>query len=671
MKAISSLDYKYRPLFRTFRNLQTCNIMSWTLSPQVLKGPRYSDKAIFPPSVLADVIDRLGDNLPHPLIFRLYSENQPIYIGVLEFSAPENAIILPENVFNQLSLESVTAELATDIPKGTELSLKPLQFYPQVHNWKFFLESRLPKLYTTLTKHEKLLVEDENGVYELFVENLNANTVCITDTEMVLDVVPLDNVMAQQQLEFSKAISYLEEATLLDPGASISVDIEPFNSPQFKTQMFKIDVKECQKLNKSKLYIVLESTSPLYNSDVVIGTDKFVGMECFRWSSMDISDDVDRKIVAIDPDTVTGDSLYVVPFAWESPSTVKLSVLSSLPQKEVQPNTNICSNCGKAIAKEKTQLHQAHCFRHNIKCECGSVFPEQIPADHWHCEQCSAHGNSAVSKSKHDKINHVGPYKCDKCGIGSFSTFVELVTKHKAIDCSEKLHECQFCHMIVPQEESSYQDRYLGLTHHENWCGNKTVECFRCNKVLRSKDMSNHLQMHELDKMEMNQATKLKFTKCSNVNCVNTKDSNNILGMCATCYGPFYVQQHDPTNIKLQSRIERRYMLQLTKGCGFSWCQNQECCSGLSSKLSVKEAIDRVRSHLLPEVANLPINKDKSINTMVWFCVNESVQRRKNMVDSILSEREYDEALVYKAANEERNDGIREWLQTHAVKLQS
>lgn len=649
--------------------------MSWSLSPQVLKGPRCSDKAIFPPSVLADVIDRLGDDLPHPLIFRLYSENQQIYVGVLEFSAPENAIILPEIVFSKLSLEPVTAELVVDIPKGTELSLKPLQFYPQVHNWKFFLESRLPKLYTTLTKHEKLLVEDENGVYELFVENLNANTVCITDTEMVLDVVPLDNVMAQQQLEFSKAISYLEEATLLHLGGSVSVDIEPFNSPQFKTRMFEIDVKEFQKVHKSKLYIVLESTSPPYNSDVVIGTDKFVGMECFRWSSMDIPDDVDRKIVAIDPDTVTGNYLYVVPFAWESPCTVKLSLTSTISQKEVPQNStvsqvprDICSNCGKAIAKEKMPLHQAHCYRHNVRCECGSVFPEKIPPDHWHCEQCSAHGNSAVSKSKHNKMNHMGPYKCDKCGFGSFTTFVELVTTHKAIDCPEKLHECQFCHMIVPQEESTYQDRYLGLTHHENWCGNKTVECFRCNKVLRSKDMSNHLQMHELDKMEMNQATKLMFTKCSNMNCVNIKDSSNILGMCSTCYGPFYVQQHDPTNIKLQSRIERRYMLQLTKGCGFSWCQNQECCSGVSPKLSVKEAIERVRNHLLPKVAKLPINIDKSINTEVWFCVNESVQRRKIMVDAILSEREYDEALVYKAANEERNDGIREWLQIHAVK---
>ncbi|RLV86403.1 hypothetical protein JA9_004627 [Meyerozyma sp. JA9] len=637
--------------------------MSWTLSPQVSNGPRYSDKAIFPPSVLADVIDRLGDHLPHPLIFRLHSENQQIYVGVLEFSAPENTIILPEIVFRKLPQQPVTAELVVDIPKGTELSLKPLQFYSQVHNWKFFLESRLPKLYTTLTKHEKLLVEDENGVYELFVENLSANTVCITDTEMVLDVVPLDNVMAQQQLEFSKAISYLEEAASLNPGAPASVDIEPFNSPQFKTQMLKIDIKQC----KTKLYIVLESTSPPYNSDIVVGTDKFVGMECYRWSSMDISDDVDRKIVAIDPDTVTGENLYVVPFAWESPCTVKLSVTSTL-RNEVPPNSEICSNCGKAIAKETMVLHQAHCFRHNIKCECGSVFPEKIPPHHWHCEQCSAHGNAAVSKSKHDKMNHMGPYKCDKCGFGAFATFSELVTSHKAVECPDKLHECQFCHMIVPQEESTYQDRYLGLTHHENWCGNRTVECFRCSKVLRSKDMSNHLQMHELDKMEMTQATKLMFTKCSNMNCVNAKDSSNILGMCSTCFGPLYVQQHDPTGIKLQSRIERRYMLQLTKGCGFSWCQNQECCSGLSPKLSVKEAIDRVRNDLLPEVANLPINKDKSITTVVWFCVNESVQRRKNMVDAILSEGEYDAAVVYKAANEERNEGIREWLQTHAVK---
>lgn len=639
----------------------------WLLTPQVLAGPQYTDKAVFPPSVLADVVSTFGENLPHPLIFELHQDdpnddNSKTYVGVLEFSAPESTILLPKSVMERFSLPSVTAELVTNIPKGTELSLKPLQFYPQVHNWKFFLESRLPKLYTTLTRHQKLLVEDENGIYELFVEKLNAKTVCITDTEMALDIVPLDNIMAQQQLEFAKSMSYLEEATLINSEESVTVQIQPYNSAQFKTQMFTFKPQP-------KMYIVVESTSAQYNFDVVIGADKFVGMECFRWSSMELDDDGDTKVVAIDSDSVSLDSLYLVPFAWEVPCDVTITLVKGINEVKIPQDSQKCSNCDRYVAISKMTLHEAHCLRHNKKCECGAVFAERIPEAHWHCNQCFAHGNSLVSKMKHEKMNHQAPYTCDGCGKGPFDTFTQLVTTHKATECPKKLHECQFCHLIVPQEQATYEDRYSGFTHHESTCGNKTIECFKCNKVLRSKDMAKHLHMHELDKIEMNQATKISFTRCTNVNCVNTKNDDNILGMCTTCYGQLYVQQHDPDHSRLQARIERRYMLQLTKGCGFDWCLNVECCSGNSSKLSVKDAIQRVRQELLPAIAGLPITKGKTVKTHVWFCVNESVQKRRDLVDGILAEKEYEEALVYKAANEERNEGIREWLHTHAVRL--
>lgn len=654
------LAYKYVMFDRT--KIATCSKMSWTLVPQLLNGPRYSDKAIFPSSILADIVARLEEDLPHPLIFRLHCEDELFYIGVIEFSAEENVIKLPELIFNKIRLETAIAELVTDIPKGTQLSLKPLQFYPQILNWKFFLESRLPKLYTTLTKHEKLLVEDDKGIYELFVENLNANTVCITDTEMALDIVPLDDVMAQQQLEFSKTIKYLDEYTTIEFNKPITVDIEAFNSPNFKTQLFQLKVNP----QRPKFYIVLESTQAS-NADIVVGTDKFVGMDSFSWSTMEVPDDADKKIIEIDATNVKAELLHIAPFAWEFSCSITISVVFDIQEPQAGPDTIACSNCGKHITKGKIQLHEAYCFRHNIKCSCGVVFSEKIASGHWHCDKCNGHGNSTMSRAKHDKLFHLAPYKCDKCGHGSYDNFCDLVRHHKAVDCPEKLHECQFCHMIVPQEESTYQDRYLGLTHHENWCGNKTVECFKCSKVLRSKDMANHLHLHELDKMEMNNATRMTFVKCSNVNCVNVSDGSNAVGMCSTCYGPFYVQQHDPKHVKLQSRIERRYMLQLTKGCGYDWCENEECCSGKAPKMGVKDAIERIRTKLLPTIGNMPISGNEQ-DTKVWFCVNESIQRRKRVVDAIMAEHEYDEALIYRAANEARDDGIREWLVEHAVK---
>ncbi|RLV92933.1 hypothetical protein JA1_002876 [Spathaspora sp. JA1] len=185
--------------------------------------------------------------------------------------------------------------------------------------------------------------------------------------------------------------------------------------------------------------------------------------------------------------------------------------------------------------------------------------------------------------------------------------------------------------------------------------------------------------MHELDKVQFNQLNKITFNKCCNENCINLLSggvSTNELGLCDICYGPLYIAQHDPTNLKLQIRIERKYMIQLSKGCGNSWCNNEYCRNGNRSlqQKPFKELMELLNQELFRNIhyPKLPINKSREIelgsSNKVWFCVNESISNKRVLLDLLRSEGLYENEIIYKAINE-RNDeqSIRSWLQEKAV----
>lgn len=692
--------------------------------------PRYSDRAIFPPSILSSIIDTYSESsLPHPLIFKVWHENYSCYIGVKEFSSNEGDIVLPRIITDKLGTNNgdiITVELIDNVPKGKSLTLKPLQFYPQIHNWKFFLESKLTNFYTTLTKHTVLYIEDGPTVYELFVEAVDesSETIGIIDTDIILDVIPLNEIMANQQLEFNKTFNHVDSSNInelfLNNELHI-VDLKPFTSSDFRPQVYKLDLSNCDKSKPLtiKLTSLNHDYASLFNLDLIVGMDKLVNLENFRWTTMNSDFDLQfkldnniintyEKVITINilhddelltkiqkmDDDISDSYIYIVPFTWEFDGSFLLSVTNesnnSEDYKSYNQNTEIssetvkCSNCAKAISKYKLLLHESFCLRNNVKCSCGLVFLKEIPETHWHCEKCNdptKYGNTSLLKFKHDKLFHEVSYKCNQCSITTeFNDFIDLVVNHKASVCPGKLHECRFCFLIVPQGESTFQDKVANLTNHENACGNKTTECFKCNKILRTKDLSKHLRMHDLDKKQMNQDTKANFKKCLNENCIILINDSltNQLGLCDYCFGSIYIPQHDPTHIKLQSRIERKYMIQLTKGCGFTWCKNTNCKTHNPSRfasMSHKDLISYINDSLFSSIGtpSLPVNKKKTSppKNRLWFCVNESIQLRKDILDLLSSENEYDEELIYKPINElstVTEESVRDWLLHNGVK---
>lgn len=649
------------------------------------KLPPYSDKVILPPSVLSQIIDVIPESeLPHPLIFQISNGVKSSYVGVKEFSANEDdTIYLPSSVFSKLSVENdIQLSLQSDIPKAHSLKLKPTHLYSNITNWKYFLESKLNQFYTTLTNNESLVIEDESLRYELLIEEINGQsskpiTACVIDTDIVLDVVPISDKVAHDQM---KEFANNPHNNITEIESELRVEaLKSFLDPKFIPTIYKVNITK-----RNDFQINLYS-STLYNVDLIVGMDKFINLESFKWTTMaqdfDVEQGKEYKSVIIntnDDDIVNKldpeePFIYIIAFSWDRLSDIKLSVGGIEPiQHNDDEDGPQCTNCHKHIPSDKILLHETFCYRNNLKCTiCGQVNPKNI--SHWHCEQCLYYTNEPLVQQKHIKLNHQGPYQCGQCHKGNYSTFIEMVTNHKD-DCALKEHECRFCHLIVPQEEPTFQDKFANLTHHENQCGNKTSECYKCNKPIRTKDLMKHMKMHDLDQQTIRDLHKISFRRCSNVNCIKLlgPHTTNELDLCDICYGTIYVNQHDPTNIKLQQRIERKYMLQLTKGCNNSWCTNPYCKTSNSETVNkpFKELLHILSTYLLASIHHpqLPINKhQRSGPNKFWFCVNESISNKKAWLEMLEDETTHDTSLLHKAVNE-RNTllDVTEWLQQYS-----
>lgn len=642
-----------------------------------------SDKVVLPSHVLLTILDTYGESLPHPLIFKIKFGEVFTFVGVKQFTADSQTIQVPQIILSRLNAAPdnvVTVTVADNIPKGTSLQLKPLQFYPEIHNWKYYLESHLTKHYTALSKNDIILI---NG-YELAVQDLSSPTVSIIDTDLVLDIVPLNDIMAQQQLNFNVDNSEKIEFE------TQNLTLKPFSDAAAKIRVFKLDI-----LHVSTDIIISLSSQDLYNSDIIVGGDRLITLENFKFTTMDqdfecqqtgksksvtvpyeyiraLKDSSEQDMLqGFDIDEVNH-WLYIVPFAWEHDDEVSVQVQRIVEQEklgEVEKEDNtlldpICSNCNKPIPSAQFQLHQIFCVKNNVKCPlCKTVFLKTIPETHWHCPSCEQYSDSSIFRLKHSKLHHQ-LFKCDKCeDSDTYPSLVSLIVQHKSSTCPFKLHECKFCHLVLEQEAATYIDNFENLTHHENNCGNKTDECFKCQKLIKRKDFRKHFKLHQLDNQQATETFMQVFKKCTNENCVNEASSDNLMDLCNVCYGPLYSQLHDPNNQKLQARLERRYVLQLNKGCDNQGCQNQECKRNTNTG-SLKDIIKRAQELMGYVVTpSLPINKgEQTGHNRFWLCVNDGMTEKMNLYRELGGGVKVLQALN----NVSGREAVVQWIEEHS-----
>lgn len=657
--------------------------------------------------------------------------NQFTHVGVREFSAPEGTAQLPSNIADRIGLSETQQQQPiliqlVELPKATSLVLSLEDSSYDVDDWKALLEAQLQSTYTTLTKGDTLLINDPSDMskhYKCLVSDLKpADSALIVDTDIDLEIIPPLNAHNTESSSKGKSKS---GGSKIHNGDNDTIDLGSFN---LANNTNRIDLPLEQNLvNSSRVKFTIQgwnNTSPINISlkdidpqncdpnlvNIFATKSEFDNSpQAYIWSTVSKSTDLRERTLTIsqnDPFLQQSQSqenledknnlIYVTIVVEGAPESdfdnVTLHIYQGNSQEtssssaEIPVDSTQCPNCKQIVPQRSFQLHSTFCERNNIPCPkgCGQIFlrREGIPKAHWHCDECAneglaVFGNTLVSHELHNSQVHT-PAICQSCYQSSmenpneglqyeFSNNTALAL-HKATVCPAKLHICRFCHLKVAQGVASPADMLEGYTGHESFCGSRTTNCDNCRKAVRLRDLANHMKFHEIKRLSNKTSSRL----CSNVNCLRAISEKNTsqqppLGLCSICFGPLHNTTYDPTGSKLKSRIERRYMIQLTRGCGKSFCTNYDACFTANPvKLKMADVMVKVKELMQPDP------NDPSKLKVIKFCVDETATKRKMFIDLISQvEMLYSpewaaEAIDIAKGNEAE---ARRWLENNAVKL--
>lgn len=545
-------------------------------------------KVDLPESILQSLT--AGSDIEYPLIFSLQGPDRKTHVGVREFSANESAIRISSSIAQSLnvSVGSVVNVNAVSLPKGTAVKLRTEADL----DWKPLLERWLPLNCTALSVGDVLMVDYLGQAHRVTVEELDPESaVCVIDTDLDLEIV------GGQHLDSSVEFEYDTPVLLSDSVLS----------------------------KKTPDYLHIDAS----NGVLYIGPEFATSLESFTFRVAGT-----RELQQQDLERL-GDSFSICGYG-----SAKLSI--TRPVEPVSADSQLCPTCSKYIPTQSFVLHSSFCQRNTVRCDCGEVFNREIPKDHWHCSNCSAHGVGFedVHSLEHSQAS---------CTCGKFDGSFLETAYHRASDCEYKVIVCRFCHLKVPQGLPSATDRALGITGHESDCGNRTAACHVCSRPVRLRNMDAHMQQHDVQRKSRSAPV-----TCSNQNCVAViKEPTNKLGLCTKCFGPLFSLDSDPDGSRLRSRIERRYVLQLSTGCGKSWCTNKYCRTASGEQKPFKEI--------------LPLVKDLMSQEQFYFCVDQIMSKKSMFVyEDGVYDRAWRSLAIYQCATETEAE---EWLQIHAPKL--
>ncbi|KAK6346914.1 hypothetical protein TWF696_007014 [Orbilia brochopaga] len=613
--------------------------------------------------------------LPHPLIFRVtnLTNGRTAYAGIREFSAEDDEVVLSNFLREGLAVptsedeedeseeeEPIDIKIeAANISKGTFARLRPLDAGYE-EDWKPILENHLQKNFTTLAVNNILTVpplahQRTSGQkdFKFLIDQVkpeDSEAICIVDTDLEVDIEPLNEEQARESLRRRELRKSAESSS----GGLINTD-GPKEGMISEGAYVHFHLKDWDPSKPISIQV------PEDNIDIMVTTDAMQGspdMEAWTWSRFDGTKSI--VIMPDDPNVQSAKEIKISLHVYEQSHTDEdskeptpatehfwLSVTQSLEDDEDDgdtamsddnPDNEICPNCKRSIPKQSMFLHQNFCVRNNVLCPhgCGQVFKKGTETDHWHCTECKAFGTNQPSRdtySKHMNIAHT-PRRCGSCDY-SAGSLAELAT-HKTTTCPQKLILCRFCHLIVPQEEDvDFTAAITGLTPHEQSCGGRTTNCHICRRIVQLKNMETHLKNHDYERK-----SRPLPRICRNVNCSRTvgpaSPSDNQLGLCSVCYGPLYSSTYDPTGATLSRRTELRYLTQLLRGCDKPGCTNEMCKTGRANRkpplpvISSKEATAIVKP--LVTVEGL---QGGYTSHPLHFCVDEATQKRKNIAEML------------------------------------
>ena len=526
----------------------------------------------------ASVYSGNGQQLPHPLMFRLVnpSNNNVVYAGIREFSAPEGTVGLSPFLLDALGVKEdelklmdagasepidLTGEESTpglpfqitvharQLPKGTYVRLRPLEAGYNPDDWKALLERQLRDSFTTLTRDAVISVRGVRGeTFKFLVDKFapDGDGICVVDTDLEVDIEALNEEQARETLRqiMEKAqpgsSSGSSQGGELDiwkavDGRVVEGEYVDFVLPSWnRAQALEITLSGLQDESTLDLFVSPKSSRQrALPRDAAHVFGNFSppqhGVKSISISPTNVElEDAESILVSVhayQPGTAKDSTGAPVPFTLRAQAAASVNHTSD-DQMQIDNEAHgmdeeQCGNCLQWVPKRTMVLHQNFCLRNNMLCpHCRSLFKKGSEEwrSHWHCEHDEAHGNSHFSKSKHDDIWH-GEHDCLSCAFSTNS--LSDLARHQTSDCPGKLILCRFCHLEVPQEgdplNPSPEVVLSGMTAHELADGARTTECHLCDKIVRLRDMETHLKHHELDK-----GRRTKPAICRNVNCGRT-----------------------------------------------------------------------------------------------------------------------------------------------------
>ncbi|KAL9619250.1 MAG: hypothetical protein Q9160_006102 [Pyrenula sp. 1 TL-2023] len=679
--------------------------------------------------------------LPHPLTFRIVNphNDRVVYAGIREFSAEEGEVILSDFLVKALGIDedrengsqiptsdgdmemldgdkgaSQIPRLtihAKQIPRGTYVRLRPLEAGYDAEDWKSLLERVLRDNFTTLTKDEILSVRGgRNEEFRFLVDKFTPDVdgICVVDTDLEVDIEPLNEDQARETLK--RKLEKNQRAPGTAQGSSTGGSLNLGQELQGRVLLGEYVDYELQEWPRDfGIEVVLETSQADAELDLFLSPFASYQRARPREDEHAFGDFESRpsKRIRISPSNVeleNAEKLYISVHAW-SEHDVNHTETETLPSSPIQfsiqaisdrtasgiemvdqdtPPTDeiVCKNCQQSIPKRTMPLHEAFCYRNNVLCpSCKQVFQKRSEdwQNHWHCPHDDSHGNSSLSKHKHELLFHaLVPYTCSSCDSSSTFSSLSSLAQHRTHSCPSKLILCQFCHLVVPQcgpEDLSLADHEVllsGLTPHELSDGARTTECHVCSRIIRLRDMKTHFRHHDLDRISR-PAPQI----CANPQCgrsIPDREKDMIdrehLGLCGTCFGPLYVTSYDPEGKALRRRVERRLLQQLSGGCGKQWCQGfcrtaKKNSSGSDTPISTKDALPMIR----PIMDKLNAGE----KTGIPFCVDEGSQKRRVAAEVLSAEGEGGYALEWWVRALEENNGdataARSWLEIRAPRI--
>lgn len=636
--------------------------------------PKHTDKIVLPEKILNALVSLQKQHdiphLPHPLVFRLSTPSHNTYVGVKEFhDLNDENIFLSEDVCKRLNIDleedhlepkkiQLSLELALNV-SGTDgavekavLEIVPRENY-RIHDWKTFLESMLPINYTAVSTNDILTFEVNNKEYIVQVSSVKTTklirTVCVIDCDIELQVKLPESVFEDDEKNREKGSEVGEYTDL------------------FGDRIGFIDIN-CR--IKLKL-----SGNEKFKSDgeFALAFDQFVDRDRFEFGTMftpkkewinETDDEVTVFVYSLGKEEADG-KIEGINFSIIAEGDDEDDQNDGVGEEiDIEDDSIRCKYCHNIIKKSAMVLHENFCMRNNILCPggCGEVFLKKVPENHWHC--CSTFGFGEWSKSLHIEFMHASvdgiTFNCSLCNEYQSLTKYTLC-EHVSRECTNALHECIYCHLIIPRGGSSDEAKFYGVSQHEWLCGSKTTECSKCNKIIKLRDLETHMRLHDIARISRSTPR-----VCSNDLCVKVlsiEDSNPV-GLCPDCFGNLYSTVYDPDGKRLLQRIERRYILQLKNGCGYSTCENKLCRS--SPMCCVGEGI----LSNMAEIVKYVKNKVMLVGPYEFmFCVPKSVDERRHIVN-MFEGGEWERGWVCKSNEVQGNDMVSmlDWLNNNAVK---